>query len=71
MVGDNHPDGRVGPQLRPWEIKRLTLAEVCWLLEEPQKDRGMSDADIVAYAEWLAKLTPLERLAAAQRGELL
>jgi hypothetical protein len=76
MVGDNHPDGRPGPQLRPWEIWQMTLAEVAWTFQEPGTGAplgrsSMSDAEIIAYGKWLRGLAPLELLDASQRGELL
>lgn len=76
MVGDNHPHGRPGPQLKPWEIWHMTLADIAWTLEAagpgcPLGRQPMSDAEIVAYGEWLRELTPLELLEASKRGELL
>jgi hypothetical protein len=76
MAGDNHPDGRPGPQLKPWEIWELTLAEIAWMLSEPGPGtpcgrQPMGDLEIAAYAEWFNGLTPLELLEASQRGEVL
>ena len=76
LAGDNHPDGRSGPALRPWEILRLTMAEIAWLMSEsgrslPGGGQRMSDAQIVAYAEWYRGPQPLEKLELAREGKLL
>jgi hypothetical protein len=76
MVGDNHPDGRPGPRLKPWEIRQMTMAEIAWTLEEPGPGtpcgrRPMSDSQIAAYTQWLRSLSPLELLEASQQGEVL
>lgn len=58
--------------LRPWELGRLTLAEIDVLLASKADDvtAGVpltSDADQIAYAQHWAGLTPLARLRQARR----
>jgi hypothetical protein len=76
MVGDGHPDGRPGPRWKPAEIWEMTLSDIAWTLQEPGPGTplgrpAMTEAQIMAYTQWLKALTPLELLEASQRGELL
>lgn len=62
--------------LKPWELDRLTISEMCLLLEDEEKPRApagalpRSDEEMIAYARFYQSLTTLEKLAKARRGEL-
>lgn len=62
--------------LKPWELDRLTLSELCLLLEDEEKPRApgghapRSDEEMIAYARFYQSMTVLQKLAAAKRGEL-
>ena len=60
-------------RLRPWEIRRLTLAEVVLALEDNLEDTKpanatpfLSEAEMRAWAEWRRSMTPADRLAEAR-----
>lgn len=60
-------------RLRPWEIQRLTIAEITAYLDDdvekprpPRGGRAMSHDEVVAYAERRRKMTLQDRLAAAK-----
>ena len=60
------------PGLKPWECDRFTLAEIEYVLAEPEEALhdgapDMSDADILAHAQRWEALTPVERLREAAR----
>lgn len=62
--------------LKPWELDRLTLSELCLLLEDEEKPRApagnvpRSDEEMIAYARFYQSMTVLQKLNAARRGEL-
>ncbi len=62
--------------IKPWELDRLTVAEVCILLEDETKRRApsgrtpMGPDEIQAYARRMRSMTTLEKLQAAREGKL-
>lgn len=67
-----------GMKLRPWEIQRLTLAEIVLALDEdtekPRRPSGSVDLSDPGtreeYAAWVRSLTPTERIQAMRDGRL-
>lgn len=63
-------------RLKPWEIRRLTLPEMCLLLDDDLEKAspppgGRRFTSTVERDDWIKELrsmTPLERLQAAREG---
>lgn len=61
---------------RPWELDRLTLAEVCLLMEDetkvrpPRGRKALGAEEVHAYAARVRGLTALQKLRAVRAGEL-
>ncbi len=57
------------PHLRPWEVSKLTLAEVVTYLEDRADDKP-ERRDVKGYAAWLRSLSSEDLLEHAIQGTL-